>query len=132
MCRFKPLVSSPERPIDLVKAGLVYYELNSENGEYRYSKTLQGLFDDMKNNVTVANILDMEIKYTVISIKTFKIKLIEQRLSNLAEQWEYYRQMLARSTQPQDLFRKDIISFEETDVAWNIYDAYNSWRKRLN
>ena len=86
----------------------------------------------MKNNVTVGNVLDMDIGYTVIPQKTFKIKLIEQRLSNLTEQWEYYRQMLARCHEPQDLFRKDIISFEETDVAWNIYDAYNSWKKRFN
>lgn len=132
MCRFRPNVAAPERPIDLVKAGLVYYEFKSEDGEYRYNKTLKGLFDEMKNNVTVGNILDTELMYTVIPQKTFKIKLIEQRLSNLTEQWEYYRQMLARSIPPQDLFKKDIISFEETDVAWNIYDEYNSWKKRFN
>lgn len=98
MCRFRPNVAAPERPIDLVKAGLVYYEFKSEDGEYRYNKTLKGLFDEMKK------------------------ELIKQRLYDFDEQWNYYLDCLASQHTPEELYRRGYIKYSQARTAQNIYD----------
>lgn len=56
---------------------------------------------------------------------SFKKILINQRLFDFQEQWEYYRELLARQHTPEMLYDQGYIDFEEAETAWNIYDLYH-------
>lgn len=131
--RFKPFVYTPEKPIDFIKAKMVFYKYRICKGIYRYYYNFDDYYNDFIKDGSKAtpDFIDrLHIEIKIISQKEFQTKMIRQKLKDFKEQWEYYRKVLCTRYKPDRLFKEEVISLEETDIAWSIYEDYKYWKNK--
>lgn len=128
--KFKPLVKNPKIPIDFVYAHMIYCEYPISKGEYEEYDDFDKWYNDCIRRETIVTqrmVKKLCVLIDVISPNEFKVKMIKQKLKDFKEQWEYYRKILCTCYTPDELFKRKVVSLEETDTAWSIYEKYKSW-----
>lgn len=128
--KFKPFVKNPQVLIDFVDASMIYCEYPVSKDMYRTYYDFDDWYNDRireESIVTQRMVKKLCVKIKVISPNEFKVRMIRQKLKDFKEQWEYYRKVLCTCYKPDELFKRKVISLEETDTAWSIYEKYKSW-----
>lgn len=126
--KFKPSVNNPQVLIDFVDAHMIYYEYSTSKEMYSTYYDFDEWYNDREDSiVTQSMVKKLIMMVEIISPNEFKVRMIRQKLKDFKEQWEYYRKILCTCYTPDELFKRKVVSLEETDTAWSIYEKYKSW-----